>query len=147
MGWPGARAADYSVRSFDGTTGRRLGEWVGELPTEYVKQLAGPGGMLVVLRDRALIVIATDRSSAKPIRRSNTSAKHFTDAAFSPDGRWLATTSNDALVTIWDTATWEPVRQFAWDIGRLRSVAFSPDGTLCAAGSDAGKVVVWDFDG
>ena len=65
----------------------------------------------------------------------------------SPDGRWLATTSNDALVTIWDAATWQVARQFAWGIGRLRSVAFSPDGTLCAASSDTSNVVVWDFDG
>ena len=81
------------------------------------------------------------------ITRTNSSRKHFTAAAFSPDGKLLATTSNDTTVTMWDTATWQPVRQYAWEIGKLRAVAFAPDGLTCAAGSDTGKVVLFDVDG
>ncbi|MBX9623405.1 MAG: hypothetical protein K2X82_06285 [Gemmataceae bacterium] len=137
---------EFGLQSFDRSAGRVLGEWVGEVPV-YCQRLVGPGGVVVLLRDRALFAVHLDEPKSAPVKRLNTSAKHFTDAAFSPDGRWLATTSNDALVTLWDTATWQPARQYEWKIGRLRSVAFSPDGTLCAAGSDTGRVVVWDFDG
>lgn len=138
---------EYGLQSFDGLTGRESGEWIGILPERCERRLVGPLGGYIHLRGWALYAVDLDRPGSQPVKRLNTTLKHFTDAAFSPNGRWLATTSNDALVTLWDTATWQPVRQFAWEIGRLRSVAFSPDGTLCAAGSDTGKVVVWDFEG
>lgn len=77
----------------------------------------------------------------------NATRKHFTGVAFSPDGRFLAATSNDATVRLFDTATWAPARTFTWRIGRMRSVCFSPDGAVAAAGGDRGQVVVWDVDG
>lgn len=138
---------EYGLQSFDGRTGRYFGEWIGVLPERCEWRLVGPRGVFIHFRGWAFYAVDLDRPQSAPVKRLNTSLKHFTSAAFSPDGRWLATTSNDALVTLWDTTSWEPARQLAWDIGRLRSVAFSPDGTLCAAGSDAGQVVVWDFDG
>jgi WD40 repeat protein len=97
-------------------------------------------------RDRTFFAVELDRPESEPIKRLNRSRQHFTDLAFSPDGRRLASTSNDTTVTIWDTATWNPSRSYEWKIGRLRSVAFAPDGLRCAAGSDTGQIVVWDLD-
>ena len=83
---------------------------------------------------------------SEPVKRLNTSPKHFTSAAFSRDGTRLATTSNDTAATVWDTTTWEVQRRYEWKIGRLRTVCFAPDGLRCAAGSETGQVVVWDLD-
>ncbi len=139
--------AETGIQSFDAATGKALGEWVGELPAHAHMFTAGPGWRVVLLRDRAFYAVDTTDPLSKPVKRVNKSPKHFTAAAFSPDGRWLATTSNDTAVTLWDTATWQPTRTFHWEIGRLRSVAFAPDGLRCAAGSDTGQVVIWDVDG
>jgi WD40 repeat protein len=48
--------------------------------------------------------------------------------AFSPDGRWLASTGADGKVKVWNGATGEPVKEIIPPRkGRGLSVAFSPD--------------------
>jgi WD40 repeat protein len=130
------------VRVLDTQTGQDVAEWRGEPST-----LTGPNAEVLYLRGSMFQVLDTLKPDLPAITRTNSSGEEFTAAAFSPVGRVLATTSNDATVTMWDTATWEPVRQYAWEIGRLRAVAFAPDGLTCAAGSDTGKVVLFDVDG
>jgi len=56
--------------------------------------------------------------------------------AFSPDGRTLASASNDKTVRLWDTATGAYQRTLEGHSGRVLSVAFSPDGRTLASASD-----------
>jgi WD40 repeat protein/class 3 adenylate cyclase len=60
------------------------------------------------------------------------------DIDWSPDGRWIATTSNDSTGRIWDAAT-----------GRSRSVLFGPAGALNHAdwSPDSGRLVIGYGDG
>ncbi|MGL4551617.1 MAG: WD40 repeat domain-containing protein [Gemmataceae bacterium] len=69
----------------------------------------------------------------------------FTGLAFTPDGRYLASSHLNGRVEFLDTSTWFDGPTFDWKIGGLRSLAFSEDGMLAAAGS-ARRVVVWDLD-
>jgi WD40 repeat protein len=141
-----ANSFAHGVQVFAADTGESVTEWVGELPYDSGAGV-GPGAAAVVLlRDRAFFAIDATTRDAPAVKRRNANPKHFTDLAFSPDGRSLATTNNDTTVTIWDTATWNPARSYEWKIGRLRSVCFAPDGLRCAAGSDTGQAVVWDLD-
>lgn len=72
--------------------------------------------------------------------------KHFQGLAFTADGRYLASVSNDETVRLWETCTWQEHRTYTWQIGRLLNVALAPDGCRAAAGSDQGQVVIWDVD-
>ncbi|MEX0587040.1 MAG: WD40 repeat domain-containing protein, partial [Pirellulales bacterium] len=72
------------------------------------------------------------------------------DVAFSPDGKWLLSTSasRDNSIRAWETATG---RQLDLPLARghlgwVWSARFSPDGKRFVSAGEDGKVIVWPFD-
>ncbi len=68
--------------------------------------------------------------------------------AFAPDGRTLATGSDDQSVILWDVR--DPARPqrigpaLTGHTDAVYSVAFAPDGHTLATGSDDSSVILWD---
>ena len=68
-------------------------------------------------------------------------------AAFSPDGRYLATAGpakDGPSITLWDIVSVSPRGSLSGFSGTATTVAFSPDGTMIAAGTQGGRIVLWD---
>ena len=66
------------------------------------------------------------------------------DVAFSPDGAFLASASNDGTAILWDPDTGEAVRTLKGGPGGFTSLAFVLDGAALATGGMDGTVTLWD---
>ena len=64
--------------------------------------------------------------------------------AFSPDGKTLASGSNDKTIKLWDVETGQELTTLNGPDCEVSSVAFSPDGKTLAAGYSWNSIVLWN---
>ncbi|MDF5719550.1 MAG: hypothetical protein PUP91_03455, partial [Rhizonema sp. PD37] len=71
-------------------------------------------------------------------------AKPVRSVSFSPDGKMLASTSNDNTVKLWDTRTGKEITTLTGHTNSVNGVSFSPDGKMLASASSDNTVKLWN---
>ena len=105
-----------------------------------------PGRAVVAVQRQPSRIVLWDVEKDCQAGQVELARKAILGLAFTPEGSWLITVSNEQTAKVWDTAAWQLRREFAWGIGELKCVATSPDGTRAAAGGHRGQIVIWDLD-
>ena len=81
------------------------------------------------------------------VQERNSLEKHqgyVRSVSYSPDGKTLATASDDKTVKLWEVASGREIKTLSGHQGSVRSVSYSPDGKTLATASDDKTVKLWD---
>jgi WD40 repeat protein len=82
-------------------------------------------------------------TSGREVRTLTGHTDWVNSVAFSPNGQFLASGSDDKTIKLWDVATGSLVRTLAGHSSIVTSVAFSPNGQFLASGSWDTTIKLW----
>ena len=145
------RSAKSQIRIYDVATHKEVGFFEGEAKTSFACAAFSPDGKLLVTSG-GNSVLAWDFAERKLLTRFVAHKKGVRSLAFTPDGKTLASASDDATVKLWDAGTWRQRPDVLSAAEPVFFATFSPDGkTLAIATGDTSqartrRVVLYDYD-
>jgi WD40 repeat protein len=120
---------DGTVRLWDVSAGSELRQFQLKSPRYAYSVTFSPEGSLLAVEDDTTVHLL-EPASLKELRTLDRPiGRHL---AFSPDGRWLASSGGNPLLVVWDIRTWAATRSGFNESVASPQAEFSPDGHFLA---------------
>lgn len=150
------------LKCWDVESGRQIASLESEKGVDFNRLLFSPDGRLLTVHNflggEQLLI---DAAKQKIVKHIPVGGRASRDAAFSPDGKWLAVIAQDMprnrsiarlrvedvpqpRILLIETATGDIRETIIAPPGIPMSLCFSPDGKTLASGGD-GRVLLWDM--
>jgi adenylylsulfate kinase-like enzyme len=117
---------------------------------EFDALIVSLGGSIPIKRTKAqpsMQVLTALRQAVYGVKehRLEDHSDRVNSVAFSPDGKTLASASNDKTIKVWNLQSQKSIATLAGHRDLVNSVAFSPDGLTLASASNDGTIKVWNL--
>jgi WD40 repeat protein len=132
---------DGSISLWNAVNGRLLNTLTGHVERALSLAFSPADTILASAAWDGRLGIWDTKTGRGVFRRGHQGGMHC--AAFSPDGRTIATCGNDRTVRLWNVAHREEIAILKSHTAAVGEVAFSPDGRWLASASDDGTVRLW----
>jgi hypothetical protein len=139
------RAPDNDICLWDVRTGKVTRRLTGHTWTVYSMVFLPEGKRLASVGGDGIRIWDVD--TGQLLRDFVDGAGHSHDIAVSPDGRTLATGSEDQTAHLWEVATGKERLRLSGHQSSVDAVAFSPDGEVLYTGSRDTTGLAWDLTG
>jgi WD40 repeat protein/DNA-binding SARP family transcriptional activator len=130
------------VRIFDLATRKTIRE-IGAVPSPLHTSFSPDGEKIAISSEAALTAVVVDVSSGEELFSLEGHKLTLKDVAWSPDGRWIATSSNDGSARLWAAGTGTSRFALLGHAATVQDLEWSPDSTRLVTGSDDGTAKVW----
>ena len=105
------------------------------------------GAVVLVVALATFLIVYNNMNGSEDSGGSASAPPSIRTVAFAPDGKMLATGSDDGFIRLWNPATGRPIGGGDLNAApaRITSIAFSPDGKLLASASTTLNTIrLWD---
>jgi WD40 repeat protein len=139
---------DGTLRVWDAKTGERLATLGGHWDSVYALEWSPDGTRILSAGFHDYSVMVWDATTGNRLLAftGHDNWIYVGGAAWSPDGRTIATASYDGTAKVWDAATGEVIRELFPEDSKLpvTGLGWSPDGRHIATSTGDGIGQVWD---
>lgn len=119
-----------------------------------IHEMRGHKGVITSCRFSPIdsqLVVSTGRDKTIKVWRSGCEItsidgheKPILCSAFSPDGKYFATGSEEPTIKVWETTNWSLAYSLSGHTRAVNSVNFSKDGKMLISSSDDRSAIIWD---